>query len=51
MPQLSRHDEVAQVMDYMLKRRAAFVRFLTDGRICLSNNAAERVFAGSSWGG
>ena len=27
-------------MDYMLKRWPAFTRFLDDGRICLSNNAA-----------
>jgi hypothetical protein len=26
----------------MLKRWSAFTRFLDDGRICLSNNAAER---------
>jgi len=38
---LSRHNDVAQAMDYMLKRWAAFARFLDDGRICLSNNAAE----------
>jgi transposase len=36
----SRHNEVAQSMDYMLKRWQAFTRFLHDGRICLSNNAA-----------
>jgi transposase len=29
-------------MDYMLKRRSAFKRFLDGGRICLSNNAVER---------
>jgi transposase len=39
---LSRHSEVAKAMDYMLKRGTAFTRFLADGRICLSNNAAER---------
>jgi hypothetical protein len=50
-------------MDYMLKRWPAFTRFLEDGRICLSNNAAERamrsvalgrrswLFAGSDRGG
>jgi len=27
----------------MLKRWDAFTRFLTDGRICLTNNAAERA--------
>jgi len=30
----------------MLKRWAAFTRFLDDGRICLSNNAAERALRG-----
>ena len=40
---LSRHAEVAKAMDYMLKRWPAFTRFLDDGRICLSNNAAERA--------
>ena len=39
---LSRHADVAKAMDYMLKRWAAFTRFLDDGRICLTNNAAER---------
>jgi hypothetical protein len=39
---LSRHNEVAKAMDYMLKRIEVFTRFLDDGRICLSNNAAER---------
>jgi transposase len=39
---LSRHAETAKAMDYMLKRWPAFVRFLDDGRICLTNNAAER---------
>jgi len=29
-------------MDYLLKRRSAFRRFLDDGRVCLSKNAAER---------
>ncbi len=43
---LSRHNEVAKAMDYMLKRIAIFTRFLEDGRICLSNNAAERVLRG-----
>jgi transposase len=33
---LSRHNEVAKAMDYMLKRVEVFTRFLEDGRICLS---------------
>jgi transposase len=43
---LSRHNEVAKAMDYMLKRIEVFTRFLDDGRICLSNNAAERELRG-----
>ena len=42
----SRHNDVAQAMDYMLKRWQAFTRFLHDGRICLTNNAAERALRG-----
>ena len=37
-------------MDYMLKRWPAFTRFLDNGRICLSNNAAERVLRGIALG-
>ena len=40
---LSRHNDIAKAMDYMLKRWDAFTRFLDDGRICLTNNAAERA--------
>jgi transposase len=47
---LSRHNEVAKAMDYMLKRIEAFTRFLDDGRICLSNNAAERALRGIALG-
>ncbi len=47
---LSRNSEVAKAMDYMLKRWAAFARFLDDGRICLSNNAAERALRGIALG-
>ncbi len=47
---LSRHNEVAKAIDYMLKRWAAFVRFLDDGRICLTNNAAERALRGIAVG-
>jgi len=60
---LSRGNDVAKAMDYMLKRWPAFARFLNDGRVCMSNNAAERglrgialgrkswLFAGSDRGG
>jgi transposase len=47
---LSRHNAVAKAMDYMLKRIDAFTRFLSDGRICLSNNAAERALRGIALG-
>jgi hypothetical protein len=62
-PKLARGSDVAKAMDYMLKRWPAFTRFLDDGRICMSNNAAERglrgialgrkswLFAGSDRGG
>jgi len=43
---LSRHADTAKAIDDMLKRWPAFTRFLDDGRICLSNNAAERVVRG-----
>jgi transposase len=47
---LSRGNDVAKAMDYMLKRWIAFTRFLDDGRICLSNNAAERAVRGIALG-
>ena len=47
---LSRGNDLAKAMDYMLKRWRAFTRFLDDGRICLSNNAAERGVRGIALG-
>ena len=41
---------VAGAMDYMLKRSPTFTRFLADGRICLTNNAAERALRGIALG-
>jgi transposase len=49
-PKLSRGNDLAKAMDYMLKRWPAFTRFLVDGRICLSNNAAERALRGIALG-
>jgi len=49
-PKLSRGNDLAKAMDYLLKRRLAFTRFLDDGRICLSNNAAERALRGIALG-
>ncbi len=60
---LSGKNETAKAIDYSLKRWPAFTRFLDDGRLCMSNNAAERAvrcvavgrknwtFAGSDEGG
>ncbi len=47
---LSRHNGVAKAIDYMLTRWSAFSRFLEDGRICLTNNAAERALRGLALG-
>jgi len=40
---LSRNHDLAKAINYMLRRWPAFTRFLDDGRVCLSNNAAERA--------
>ncbi|WP_348771079.1 transposase [Azospirillum sp. B21] len=60
---LSRHAPVAKAMDYILTRWDGFTRFLGDGRLCLTNNAAGRnprgiaierkawLFCGSDRGG
>ena len=60
---LSGKSEIGKAFDYLLRRWPSFVRFLDDGRVCLSNNAAERAirpiavgrrnwtFAGSDTGG
>ena len=60
---LSRGNDLWKACQYVLKRWQAFTAFLDDGRICLSNNAAERalrcvplgrkawLFAGSDRGG
>jgi transposase len=47
---LSRHAETAKAIDYMLTRWAAFTRFLDDGSICMTNNAAERSLRGIALG-
>ena len=60
---LSPKNDVAKAIRYLLSRWTAFTRFLDDGRVCLSYNAAERAirplavgrrnwtFAGSDEGG
>ncbi|WP_411970739.1 IS66 family transposase [Mesorhizobium sp. BR-1-1-10] len=47
---LSRSSPVAEPIDYMLKRWDGFTAFLSDGRICLTNNAAERALRGFALG-
>ncbi len=60
---LSGKSETAKAIDYSLKRWQVFTRFIDDGRLCMTNNAAERelravavgrknwIFAGSDNGG
>ena len=60
---LSRSNDTAKAFNCCLSRWDAFTRFLDDGRLCMSNNAAERelgavsvgrrnwTFAGSDEGG
>jgi hypothetical protein len=47
---LSRGHDLAKAIQYMLKRWTAFTLFLGDGRVCLSNNAAERGLRGIALG-
>ncbi|WP_445493353.1 IS66 family transposase [Rhodopseudomonas sp. RCAM05734] len=47
---LSRSASVAKPIDYMLKRWGRFAHFVDDGRICLTNNAAERALRGFALG-
>jgi transposase len=47
---LARGNDIAKAIDYLLKRWTAFTRFLDDGRICLTNNAAERALRGIALG-
>jgi transposase len=47
---LSRSASVAKPIDYMLKRWDRFACILDDGRICLTNNSAERALRGFALG-
>jgi transposase len=47
---LSRSSSVAEPIDYMLRRWDRFACFIDDGRICLTNNAAERALRGFALG-
>jgi transposase len=60
---VSKNSDTGKAIDYSLKRWTALTRFLDDGRLCMTNNAAERelraiavgrrnwTFAGSDEGG
>lgn len=39
---VSKNSETGKAIDYGLKRWSALTRFIDDGRLCMSNNAAER---------
>lgn len=51
---MSKHNSVAKAIDYLIppkgERWSAFTAFLDDGRICLTNNAAERALRGIALG-
>jgi transposase len=47
---LSRGHDLVKAFNYILKRWASFTLFLQDGRVCLSNNAAERGLRGIALG-
>src|SRR6202051_79178 len=50
LAKLSRGHDLAKAFNYILKRWASFTLFLEDGRVCLSNNAAERGLRGIALG-
>ena len=50
LTKLSRGHDLAKAIQYMLKRWSAFALFLNDGRVCLTNNAAERGLRGIALG-
>jgi transposase len=50
LTKLSPSHDLAKAIRYMLKRWHAFTLFLNDGRVCLSNNAAERSLRGIALG-
>ena len=47
---VSRKSEIGKAIAYALNHWTALTRFLEDGRICLSNNAAERALRGIAVG-
>jgi len=47
---VSRKAEIGKAIAYTLNQWKALTRFLEDGRICMSNNAAERALRGVAVG-
>lgn len=49
---MSKHNPLAKAINSMFKkdRWEAFTRFLEDGRVCVTNNAAERALRGVALG-
>ena len=47
---LSPKSETAKAIDYLLRRGSSFALFIQDGRVCMSNNAAERAIRGIAVG-
>jgi len=47
---LSSNNDTAKAINYLLNRWAAFTCFLDNGRVCLTNNAAERALRGVAVG-
>ncbi len=50
---MSKHNPVAKAINYMFEEHGcweAFTQILDDGRICLTNNAAERALRGIALG-
>jgi len=50
LDRLSPSNDPAKAINYILSRWVPFIRSLDDGRICLSNNAAERALRGVAVG-
>jgi transposase len=50
LARLARGHDLVKAINYILKRWTAFTLFLEDGRVCLSNNAAERGLRGIALG-
>ena len=50
LARLSRNHDLAKAINYMLRRWPAFTRFLDDGTVCITNNAAERAPRGVALG-